>query len=60
MAETEEDNKKCFGMSLLDNLALGMCLGMGIGVAIGTSLDQKNKKHLEELKQKRMEEDKDV
>lgn len=59
-AETEEDNKKCFGMSLLDNLALGMCLGMGIGVAIGTSLVQKNKKHLEELKQQRMEEDKDV
>lgn len=45
----------CFGMSVLNNTALGMCFGIGIGCAIGSSLDQKNKKFLDELKQKRKE-----
>ena len=46
----------CFGLSIglalgtgMDNNAIGMCLGMSIGMLIGVLLDQKEKKHRQEV-----------
>ncbi|KAB8134770.1 glycine zipper family protein [Gracilibacillus oryzae] len=33
-----------FGLSIFDNIALGIPIGIGVGIAIGSSLDQDAKK----------------